>query len=373
MPTAAAGLPPARHFLELCAVRGVSITGGHMEESMQRQAVFAIRPRPHARAAALLLALTAAGPGLAAPDGEPIAPIGPPAEALDPARVAIGERLFGDPRLSHRDRVACASCHVLERGGDDGAARSRAAGGGTLPFNTPTIFNAAFNFRLNWRGNFRTLEEHNEAVLLDSSLMNTSWDELLPKLRTDPGYSQAFLAAYRAAPDRDNVLDALAAFQRSLVTPDAPFDRWLRGDKDAIGADAKRGYRLFKDYGCSACHQGANVGGNLFQKFGIFSDPFAGRKAPEPSDLGRYTVTGRDRDRRVFRVPSLRNVAVTAPYFHDGRTTSLEEAVEIMGRSQLGRDIPPRDVELIVAFLETLTGEVRGRSLADGADGGARR
>src|SRR5690606_23184184 len=190
-----------------------------------------------------------------------------------------------DRRLSHGDRVACTSCHVLEQGGDDGAVRSPAADGSMLPFNTPTVFNAALNFRLNWRGNFRRLEEHNEAVLLDASLMNTSWDELLPKLRADSGYSQAFLAAYGAVPDRDSVLDALAAFQRSLVTPDAPFDRWLRGDADAIGPDAERGYRLFKDYGCSACHQGANVGGNLFQKFGIFTDPLAGRQAVE--QIGR--------------------------------------------------------------------------------------
>ncbi|MGH8167157.1 MAG: cytochrome-c peroxidase, partial [Woeseiaceae bacterium] len=165
---------------------------------------------------------------LAPPDGEPIAPIGPPIEppaaVPDEARVALGERLFHDPRLSHGDRVACAACHDLEQGGDDGRVRSVSANGEALTFNTPTVFNVALNFRLNWRGNFRTLQEHNEAVLLDDALMSTSWDELLPKLRADPEFSQDFVAAYRAPPSRETVLDALAAYQRSLATPDAPFD-----------------------------------------------------------------------------------------------------------------------------------------------------
>lgn len=313
---------------------------------------------------------------LAPTEGEPIAPIEPPAAIADEARVALGERLFHDPRLSHGDRVACASCHDLDQGGDDGRVRSPSANGESQAFNTPTVFNAALSFRLNWRGNFRTLEEHNEAVLLDEALMSTSWAEVLPKLRTDAELSQDFVAAYREAPSRETVLDALAAYQRSLVTPGAPFDRYLGGDDDAITPQEKEGYRLFKDYGCAACHQGVNAGGNLFQKFGVFEDPFANRSAGSTTlseaDAGRFALTGRNRDRQVFRVPSLRNVAVTAPYFHDGRTASLEEAVEIMGRSQLGREIGSRDVKLIVEFLGTLTGEYRGRSLADGAAGSAR-
>jgi cytochrome c peroxidase len=326
------------------------------------------RAQLHETGAGLLFCLailTAFEAALAATGGEPIAPV-PEPEAADAAKVALGERLFHDPRLSGGDTVSCASCHALDSGGDDGRVRPAAADGGLLDFNAPTVFNVALNFRLNWRGNFRTLEEHNEAVLLDESLMNTTWEELLSKLRADAGYSRGFAAAYRKAPGRENILDALAAYQQSLLTPDAPFDRYLDGNADAITAEQAEGYRLFKDYGCTACHQGVNVGGNLFQKFGIFGDPLAGRKALSEADLGRFEITGRERDRRVFRVPGLRNVAVTAPYFHDGHTDSLEEAVEIMGRNQLGREIPGREVELIVSFLSTLTGEYGGRSLASG-------
>lgn len=296
------------------------------------------------------------------PTGEPIAPI-PIAEPLDQAKIALGEKLFHDVRLSHGNAVACASCHRLDRGGDDDQARSAAADGGRLDFNTPTIFNIALNFRLNWRGNFRLLEEQNEAALLDDELMNTSWAELLAKLRSDPDYAERFAKIYRAAPERADVLDALATYQRSLTTPGSRFDSYLRGDRNAITADEEHGYRLFNDYGCIACHQGVNIGGNLFQKFGIFSDPFAGQKTLTEADLGRFGITGIESDRHVFRVPSLRNVAVTAPYFHDGRTASLAEAIMIMARNQLGRELGERDISLIIRFLGTLTGGYRGRPL----------
>ncbi|MER8728895.1 c-type cytochrome [Mesorhizobium sp. M1227] len=303
----------------------------------------------------------------APPMGEPIAPItasGP----SDRAKIALGESLFNDARLSHGDVVACSSCHRLDFSGDDGLARSVAADGKPLDFNTPTVFNAALDFRLNWRGNFRTFEEQNEAALLDDRLMNTSWEELLTKLRSNAEYSQRFARVYGAIPDRTSVLDALVVFQRSLITPDARFDRYLKGERDAITTDEEHGYLLFKAYGCVACHQGANVGGNLFQKFGIFQDPFARQKTLTKADLGRFAVTGAESDRHVFRVPSLRNVAVTAPYFHDGRTASLADAVKIMARNQLGRELDQRDADLIVEFLGTLTGEYRGRPLTSAAD-----
>jgi cytochrome c peroxidase len=273
-------------------------------------------------------------------------------------------------RLSHRNMLACASCHRLEAGGDDGEAHSPGIDGRPLDFNTPTIFNVAGNFRLNWRGNFRTLEEQNEAVLLNARIMNTSWDELLVKLRGDRDYPRDFVALYGEEPTPAHVLDALATFQRSLRTPNSRFDRRLRGERAAITPEEERGYQLFKSYGCIACHQGMSLGGNLFQRFGIFHDPFTPRAQTE-ADLGRFVITGADGDRQVFRVPSLRNVAVTAPYFHNGQTSSLPEAVEIMARNQLGRELPREHISLIVRFLGTLTGEYEGRSLA-GADRGAR-
>ena len=185
-----------------------------------------------------------------------------------------------------------------------------------------------------------------------------------------PGRGRVEAASPRASSEAPRggtvvrVLDALAAYQQTLVTPDARFDRYLRGEPTAITAEEEEGYRLFKAYGCTACHQGANVGGNLFQQFGIFTDPFVGAPAASEADLGRFTITGNPADRHVFRVPSLRNVAITAPYFHDGRTSSLAEAVEIMAQSQLGRPMPSDDVQSIVKFLATLTGEFRGRPLA---------
>jgi cytochrome c peroxidase len=296
---------------------------------------------------------------------EPIAPV-PRGLSPDPGKVRLGEMLFDDVRLSGDDALACASCHVLAEGGDDNRARPPGSDGQLLNFNALTVFNAALSFRLNWRGNFRTLEEQNEAVLLDSRLMNTTWDTLLAKLRADQVYWEAFATVYGDAPTPAHVLDALATFQRSLSTPDARFDRYLRGERDAITPEEEHGYRLFKDHGCAACHQGAGVGGNLFQRFGIFRAPFS----PQPvrtADLGRFTVTGKQGDRFVFRVPSLRNVAVTAPYFHDGRAQTLEQAIAEMARSQLGRVLTERDVGLIAGFLRTLTGEYRGRPLSDWA------
>ena len=252
---------------------------------------------------------------------EPIAPIDM-VFSLDPAKVRLGELLFRDARLSHDNSAACSSCHQLEAGGDDGRAKSIGVDGRPLDFNTPTVFNTALNFRLNWRGNFRTLEDQAEAVLLNPRLMDARWDELVSRLRTDPSYREAFYIVYGEPPARSQVLDALATFQRSLITPDAPFDRYLRGQNDAIDGDEERGYELFKSHGCISCHQGVNVGGNLFQRFGIFHDPFANRPVTD-ADMGRFALTGRPEDRFVFRVPSLRNVAATAPYFHDGQCCNL--------------------------------------------------
>jgi cytochrome c peroxidase len=298
---------------------------------------------------------------------EPITPIAAPRD-LDPAVVTLGHKLFHDVRLSAGGDLACSSCHDLAHGGDDGRAQGIGADGRPLEFNAPTVFNVALNFRFNWRGNFRELETQNEAALVDPQLMAATWDELLPRLRAVPEYARGFRAAYGRPIRREDVLDALAAFQRSLATPGARFDRFLAGDLDALTAEERQGYELFKSYGCISCHQGRNVGGNLFQRFGVFADPFAGRGAGSKGDLGRFAITGVEADRHVFRVPSLRNVAATAPYLHDGSAATLDEAVAIMGRAQLGIELPPRDIDLIVHFLGSLSGEYRGRPIAaDGA------
>jgi cytochrome c peroxidase len=198
-------------------------------------------------------------------------------------------------------------------------------------------------------------------------LMATTWQELLPKLRADQAYEEAFNATYGGPPTPPLVLDALAAFQRSLTTPRAPFDRYLQGARDAISPDEERGYQLFKSIGCASCHQGVNVGGNLFQRFGIFHDPFPNRP-PTKADLGRFALTAKTVDRFVFRVPSLRNVAVTAPYFHDGSAPTLHQAVREMSRVQLGKTLSSQEVGLIFQFLRTLTGEHGRRSTANQSD-----
>ena len=298
------------------------------------------------------------GDGRSSPVGViAITPIRPIPTQQD--KVRLGERLFADARLSGDGTLACTSCHDLSRGGSDGQARSK-AGVGLHDFNALSVFNAALNYRLNWRGDVRTLEEQNDAVVINPKLMGGDWGEILKKLAADPGYASSFTALYGPGWSTAHVLDALAEFQRSLVTPDSRFDRYLRGERGAITPAEERGFRLFESYGCISCHQGENVGGNLHQKFGIFTDPFSGRRPVTPADLGRYLLTGREEDRFVFRVPSLRNVALTAPYFHDGAVQALDQAVAIMGRTQLGRELPAAEIDLIVQFLGTLSGEYRG-------------
>jgi cytochrome c peroxidase len=296
---------------------------------------------------------------------EPIAPL-PLSLALDAQRVALGARLFHDVRLSHDNTRACTTCHPLERGGMDGLPRAHAADGTVVLRNTPTVFNVGLNTTFNWDGSAETLESHAELVLLNPNLMHTTWPELLAKLRGDAAYVTHFNAAYGGLMPA-YVLDALATFERSLLTPNARFDRYLRGEQHALTAPEHQGYHLFKSYGCIACHQGINIGGNMYQHFGVFADPEGGDSAATVRDLGRYAVTQVPRDRGVFRVPSLRNVAVTAPYFHDGRARTLEDAVETMARVQLGMTLTPEEIGLIVQFLHTLTGDYQGRSVATSA------
>ena len=315
-----------------------------------------------------IVGLVLIGPASAQATGarerEPIEPL-PRSIALDPARVALGEKLFYDRRVSHDGAMSCSTCHDRARGGGDGLPRSINNDGRPGEANAPTIFNLAFNFRLNWNGRARTLEEQTESVLHNPMHINTSWAELLPRLAAAPEYAAAFREAYADGLRRENVIDAITTFERSLITPNASFDRFLRGEKNALSADELQGYRQFKAYGCVACHQGINIGGNLFQKFGHFGDYFARRGGPiSKADLGRYAITGREKDRHVFRVPSLRNVAVTGPYLHDGSVETLEEMVRIMARVQLGRTLAEEDVRVIVRFLHTLTGEYLGRPLA---------
>jgi cytochrome c peroxidase len=274
-------------------------------------------------------------------DQEPITPI-PSPPAADPRKLAIGERLFGDPRLSGDGKLACSSCHDLQTNGASDDRRTTAHDGSKLTFKTLTVFNAALNFRLNWEGNYRAIEAQAESSLENPANMRTSVSEVVAKLNADPEMVEQFRAAYGNSPDRTNFLDALATFERSLLTPGSRFDLWLAGDQSALSAKELEGYQLFKSLGCSSCHQGANVGGNLFERQGIFR-PLVSSK-PD-----------------IVRVPSLRNVATTPPYFHDGGTPRLDDAVRKMAAAQLDRTLSDQQVDSIVAFLQTLTGTFRGK------------
>jgi cytochrome c peroxidase len=271
---------------------------------------------------------------------EPITAI-PTAPAQDPRRVALGERLFADQRLSHDDSRSCRSCHDTRTNGASANAHDVSPDGQPLALNTPTIFNAGLNLRLNWEGDFRSLESELEQPISRPEIMASSVEEILGKLGADPDMVKQFQGAYGREPDRNNLLDAIVTFERSLTTPGSRFDRWLAGDAGAITAEELSGYQLFKSLGCISCHQGVNVGGNLFQRHGIFH-PLG---SPNPE---------------LVRVPSLRNVATTPPYFHDGSSATLPEAVKAMGFAQLDRVLPNEQVAAIVAFLNTLTGTYKG-------------
>lgn len=292
---------------------------------------------------------------------EPLLPI-PLTTSLDPARVALGARLFHDVRLSGHAERSCATCHPLARGGADGQSWALADSPGVR--NTPTVFNVSLNFLWQWDGTVPTLEAQAERVLLRPERMGITWPILLARLQAEPAYRTAFQTLYPGVLQREHVLDALATYERSLLTPDSRFDQYLRGASQALAAAELQGYQLFKAYGCVACHQGRNVGGNMVQKFGIFQTAFTALYPTASADLGRLHRTQVPRDRGVFRVPSLRNVAVTVPYFHDGRAPTLEAAVDTMARVQLGQTLTADEVGLIVQFLHTLTGAYEGRSLA---------
>ncbi len=287
---------------------------------------------------------------------EPITPL-PQRVSLDPRKVALGRKLFSDVRLSRDSTVSCATCHILERSGVDGVDRSFGIGGAQGDRNAPTVFNSGFNFRQFWDGRVITLEEQVDGPVSNPKEMASNWKQIIGKLAVDQSLQRDFAEIYPSEGlSPANVRDAIATFERALITPDAPFDRWLRGDKKALSPQAQAGYALFKSYGCISCHQGANVGGNMFERVGMVHNFFADRGKNNASDQGRFNQTGEEDDRHEFKVPTLRNVELTAPYFHDGSVKTLREAISVMAYYQLGVKLPAQDAEQIEAFLRTLTG-----------------
>lgn len=316
--------------------------------------LIALRPAPEVRATV---------PDFPGPvtDREPITPL-PESLALDPRKVALGELLFHDTRLSGDNTLSCASCHRLDKAGVDRQPHATGIGGARGKINAPTVFNSAFNFRQFWDGRAASLEEQAAGPIHNPIEMGSAWPAVIEKLSRDRDLLNRFAAVYPGNLQGRHIQDALAAFERSLITP-SRFDRFLRGERNVLDAREQAGYRMFKDYGCTACHQGMNVGGNMYQSFGIFGNFFRDRGKDAPEDQGRYNSTHREEDRHRFKVPSLRNVALTAPYFHDGSVARLDDAVRVMGRYQIGRVLDDSEVANIVAFLTSLNGTYRGRPL----------
>ncbi len=287
-------------------------------------------------------------------------PLEPPAvEGIEPttARVELGKMLYFEPRLSRSHTISCNTCHNVGLAGVDALETSighRWQRGGR---NAPTVFNAVFNTAQFWDGRAPDLEKQAATPLVNPLEMGSTPDHVVEQLKAIPGYVARFREAFPGQDDPvtfQNVRLLIAVFEATLITPDAPFDRYLLGDEDAMTAQEKEGLRLFMDKQCVECHNGINVGGNRYAPFGVMEIP--GAELLPREDKGRFEVTGTVSDEYVFKVPSLRNVVLTAPYFHSGKAWDLRQAVAVMGASQLGTALNDQEVDKIVAFLFSLTG-----------------
>jgi cytochrome c peroxidase len=283
---------------------------------------------------------------------EPIQPIAA-AKVSNPALVELGKKLYFDPRLSKSGFISCNSCHNLSMGGTDNIKTSIGHNWNEGPINAPTVLNSSLNLAQFWDGRAANLQAQAGGPIANPGEMGFTHTLAITVLQSIPGYVAEFRKAFGSETvDIEKVTKAIAAFEETLVTPNSRFDKWLKGDKKALSKNEQEGYQLFKDTGCVACHNGPAVGGNSFQKMGQVE----AYKASSPAE-GRSAVTGKDADRFSFKVPTLRNVEMTYPYFHDGAANTLPEAVDTMARIQLGKKFTPDENARVVAFLKTLTGD----------------
>jgi cytochrome c peroxidase len=292
------------------------------------------------------------GQANAANSKEPIQPI-EAAKIKNPAMVELGKKLFFDPRLSKSGFISCNSCHNLSMGGTDNLKTSIGDHWHEGPINAPTVLNSSMNVAQFWDGRAADLKAQAGGPIANPGEMGFSHELAVDVLQSIPGYVAEFKTVF--GNDKVTIAEvtkAIAAFEETLVTPNSRFDKWLKGDKKALSAEEAAGYKLFKDSGCVACHNGPAVGGNSYQKMGVV-EPYKTNNKAE----GRSAVTGKDADRFNFKVPMLRNVELTYPYFHDGEAATLHQAVETMGRIQLGKTFSDEENAKIVAFLKTLTGD----------------
>jgi cytochrome c peroxidase len=310
------------------------------------------RIRTLACAFASLLLACALPAAAGEPRAEPIQPIEYPKD-LDAAKVELGKKLFFDPRLSKSGWISCNSCHNLSMGGTDNLVSSIGHGWAEGPINSPTVLNSAYNLAQFWDGRAKDLVEQAAGPIANPVEMASTHELAVDVLSTIPGYVTEFESVYGAQPITiDHVTNAIAEFERTLVTPDSRFDLWLKGDDKALTEQELAGYELFKITGCIGCHNGPSVGGGAFQKMGSFN-----RFETQNPSVGRQAVTGDRSDRMRFKVPNLRNIELTYPYFHDGSVRTLEDAVNTMVWVQLNRRFSDEGTAKVVAFLKTLTGK----------------
>lgn len=298
------------------------------------------------------LAVLAGSTAVAFAADEPIQPI-PAAKVTNPALVELGKKLYFDPRLSKSGFISCNSCHNLSMGGTDNLPTSIGDHWQQGPINAPTVLNSKMNLAQFWDGRAKDLKAQAGGPIANPGEMAFTHALAIEVLESIPAYVAEFKAAFGSdGVNIDRVTTAIAAFEDTLVTPNSRFDKWLAGDKKAITEQEAKGYALFRDSGCVACHNGPAVGGASFQKMGVV-EPYQTKSTAE----GLSGVTGKDADRLNFKVPTLRNVEMTYPYFHDGAYWSLTEVVDLMGRLQLGKTFSAEENAAIVAFLKTLTGD----------------
>ncbi len=283
---------------------------------------------------------------------EPIQPI-KPVKPENPDLVELGKKLFFDPRLSKSGFISCNSCHNLSMGGTDNIPTSIGHGWQQGPINAPTVLNSSMNLAQFWDGRAKDLKEQAGGPIANPGEMGSTHVLAVKVINSIPQYREEFKNAFGSeGVNIDRVTSAIAAFEETLVTPGSRFDQWLEGDKEALTKKELEGYNLFKSSGCSGCHNGPAVGGMSYQKFGVHN-PYETKSKAE----GRMAVTGKKSDKNMFKVPTLRNIELTYPYFHDGAVVSLEESVKTMGKTQLNRDFNKNEIDSIVAFLKTLTGK----------------
>lgn len=301
---------------------------------------------------ALVMAVTAALGMTAAQAAEPIEII-KPVKITEPEKVELGKMLYFEPRLSKSGFISCNSCHNLSMGGVDALPTSIGHAWQEGPINSPTVLNADYMLAQFWDGRAKDLKEQAAGPIANPKEMGFTHELASETVASMPAYRTRFKQVYGSEEvNIDRITDAIAAFEKTLVTPNSPFDKYLEGDKNAISAEAKAGYQLFKDKGCVACHNGPAVGGTMYMKMGLIK-PF---HTDNPAE-GRKAVTGKEADKMVFKVPTLRNIELTYPYFHDGSVWELEEAVNTMSDIQLGQKLTEKETQEMVAFLKSLTGE----------------